>query len=350
MPRISALSLLVLVLCLAPSSQADEPIALASATEQQIRDAVQKAIGYEHAESANWMSTRGCASCHHLPMVLWSLNEAERYGYAIDKQYVTDMAEKSFGTPQALVDSKQIPEPGSPPGPRPVDNGVRVVTAFVAVAARSYPMLTDGQQQALQAIAAGLVEKQRADGGWDCHLSRPPVNESERSDGAWNLMALHAETSPDSPAAQRAGLDKALAWWKGLTSPVDLQDKVLKILVDRRLGKSRDEMQSTIDEILALQQPEGGWRQNAEMPTDAYATGQSLYALALVGYTAERPEIRRATDFLVATQQADGSWPMTSRASNDGSPGGSSKLLTPIQCATASWCVLGLSRLVPQAP
>ena len=127
------------------SAQAHEPMAPATASEQQIRDAVQKAIGYEQAESANWMSTRGCASCHHLPMVLWSLNEAERQGYSVDKQYIADMAEKSFGSPQALVSSSQIPAPGSPPGPRPVDNGVRVVTAFTAIAARSYPTLTDGQ-------------------------------------------------------------------------------------------------------------------------------------------------------------------------------------------------------------
>ncbi|MBX3414042.1 MAG: hypothetical protein KF708_15250 [Pirellulales bacterium] len=345
--RASTFSLLLCGFSLSALAHADEP---AAATEQQIREAVQKAIGYEQAESASWMSTRGCASCHHLPMVLWSLNEAERQGYAIDKKYVTDMAETAFGSPQALVASKQIPEPGSPPGPRPVDNGVRVVTAFTAVAARSYPSLTDGQRQALQAIAAGLVEKQRADGGWDCHLRRPPINESETTDGAWNLMALYGETGPDSPEPQRAALDKALTWWSGLTLPDNLQDKVLKILVELRLGKSRDQLQSTVDELLALQQPEGGWRQNAEMPTDAYATGQTLYALALVGYTADRPEIRRAIDFLVAKQQPDGSWPMTSHASNDGSPGGSSKLLTPIQCGTASWVVLALSRLVPNEP
>jgi len=349
MSRSAVLLLLEGLVCLAPSALAADPSPTAAATAPQIRETVQKAIGYEQAESASWMSTRGCASCHHLPMVLWSLNEAERYGYAIDKKYVTDMAEKSFGSPQALVDSRQIPEPGSPPGPRPVDNGVRVVTAFTAIAARSYPTLTDGQKQALQAIAAGLVEKQRADGGWDCHLVRPPVNESETTEAAWILMALRGETGPESPEPQRAALEKALAWWNCVTLPDNLQDKVLKILVDLRLGRSRGELQSTVDEILALQQPEGGWRQNAEGPTDAYATGQTLYALALVGFTAEQPEIRRAIDFLVATQQADGSWTMTSRASNDGSPGGSSKLLTPIQCATASWCVLGLSRLVPQA-
>ena len=34
---------------------------------------------------------------------------------------------------------------------------------------------------------------------------------------------------------------------------------------------------------------------------------------------------------------------------SDGSPG-SSKLLTPINCAAASWATLGLARLVPNKP
>jgi hypothetical protein len=35
--------------------------------------------------------------------------------------------------------------------------------------------------------------------------------------------------------------------------------------------------------ILAQQQPDGGWRQHAGVRTDAYATGQSLYAVAKAG-------------------------------------------------------------------
>ena len=67
------------------------------------------------------------------------------------------------------------------------------------------------------------------------------------------------------------------------------------------------------------------------MKSDAFATGQTLYALALAGYTAQRPEIKRAVDFLVATQKPDGSWPMTSRSTPDGRPG-SSKKPVPITC------------------
>ncbi len=101
-----------------------------------------------------------------------------------------------------------------------------------------------------------------------------------------------------------------------------------------------------IDELLALQRPDGGWSQTPEMTSDAFATGQTLYVLSLAGFTAERPEMQRGIDFLVSTQKPDGSWPMVSRSTPDGRPG-SSKLLTPITCAASSWATLGLARLVP---
>jgi len=48
---------------------------------------------------------------------------------------------------------------------------------------------------------------------------------------------------------------------------------------------------------------------------------QTLYVLSLVGFTADRPEIKRGIDFLVATQSADGSWPMISRSTPEARKG-----------------------------
>ena len=159
---------------------------------------------------------------------------------------------------------------------------------------------------------------------------------------------MQGETGPDAPESQRAALSKAIAWLDA-AKPSDIhQDKVLKVLMGARSGKPRETMQTTIDELLALQRADGGWSQTVpELKSDAFATGQTLYVLSLAGYTAERPEIKRGIDFLVATQTPDGSWPMISRSTPDGSPG-SSKLLTPITCAASSWATLGLARLAPK--
>ena len=340
----------ILALCIPFVAQADEPALVPSATPQQVHETVDRAIGYMQTECAAWLKTRGCAACHHVPMPMWALGEAERQGYAIDKKFLTDTTESLLGSRDKLLSSKIFPNPADNPDPRPSGRGLNMGLPFLAVAARSLPSLEEGQKQSLKLIAEEIVKKQQPDGSWEffANLRRPPINESQTTDVAWVIMALQGEPAPDAPESQRAALAKAIDWLEA-ARPADLhQDKVMKVLLGARSGKPRETLQTTINELLALQRADGGWSQTVPEPkSDAFATGQTLYVLSLVGFSAERPEIKRGIDFLVATQSPDGSWPMISRSTPNGEPG-SSKLLTPIYCAASSWATLGLSRLVPK--
>jgi Prenyltransferase and squalene oxidase repeat len=354
MARISSFVALWLGLCLATPARAEVPAAIPAAispaTTGQIQQTVERAIGYLQTESAAWLNTRKCAACHHVPMPLWALGEAGRQGYAIDKKFVADTIESLLGSKDKLLASKIFPNPAVPPDPRPQGRGLNMGLPFLAVAARSMPSLEEGQKQSLKLIAEEIVNKQQPDGSWEffATLRRPPINESQTTDAAWIIMALEGEAGPDAPESQRAALSKAIAWLDAAKRSDLHQDKVLKVLLGVRFGKPRDELQPAIDELLSLQRADGGWSQTVPEPkSDAFATGQTLYVLSLVGYTAERPEIKRGIDFLVATQTPDGSWPMISRSTPDGSPG-SATLLTPITCTASSWATLGLARLAPK--
>ncbi len=350
MARMSSMAAFFLGLCLSQAAMGDEPAPIPAATPEQVHQAVERAIPYLQAESGNWLNTRKCAACHHAGMPFWALSEADRQGYPIDKKYLTDKIESLLGSKEKLLASRIFPDPTAPPDPRPQGRGLNMGLPFLAVAARSMPSLEEGQKQSLKLIAEEIVSKQQPDGSWEffATLRRPPINENQTVDAAWIIMALAGEVGPDAPEPQRAALAKGVAWLEAAPASDVHQDKAMKVLLGARAGKPRDTMQSTIDELLALQRADGGWSQTVPEPrSDAFATGQTLYVLALVGYTAEQPEIKRAIDFLVATQLPDGSWPMISRSTPDGSPG-SSKLLTPINCASASWATLGLARLVPR--
>jgi hypothetical protein len=335
--------------CLSRPALADVPNSIPPATTLQVEGAVERAIGYLQTESAAWLGTRKCAACHHAPMPVWALSEAGRQGYAIDKKFLTDTAEATLGSLEKMISSKLVNNPADPPDPRPSGKGVNMGTVFMAVAAQSFPILEKGQKQRLRFIADEIVKKQQADGSWEffANLRRPPINESQTTDAVWIMLALQGEMERDPPESQRAALKKATAWLAGAKLSDDLQDKVFKLLLAVRAGKPRTEMQILIDELFARQGREGGWSQTAKMTSDAFATGQTLYVLALAGYTAEQPDIKRAINFLVATQKPDGSWPMTSRSTPDGKPGGA-KLLTPITCAASSWATLGLAMLAPK--
>lgn len=335
---------------LATPAGAEVPASIPAATTEQIQRTVDRAIRYLETESAAWLSQRQCAACHHAGMPFWALSEAARQGYASDKKYLADKIESLLGSKGKLMSSKIFPNPAEAPDPRPQGRGLNMGLPFLAVAARSMPALEERQTQSLQLIAEEIVRKQQPDGSWEffATLRRPPINESQTTDAAWIIMALHGETGTDAPESQRTALSKAIAWLDA-AKPSDLhQDKVLKVLMGVRFSKARETMQTTIDELLALQRADGGWSQTVpESKSDAFATGQTLYVLSLAGYAAERPEIKRGIDFLVATQMPDGSWPMISRSTPDGSPG-SSRLLTPITCAASSWATLGLAALVPK--
>jgi hypothetical protein len=350
MARMSSLVWFLLGVCLSRPALADVPIAIPRATPQQVHQTVDRAIGYLQTESAAWLKTRKCAACHHVPMPLWALSEATRQGYSIDKKFVADTTESLLGSRDKLMASKVFPNPAGPSDPRPQGRGLNMGLPFLAVAAQSLPSLNEGQKQSLKLIAEEIVKKQQPDGSWEffATLRRPPINESQTTDAAWIILALAGQTGPDAPQSQRAALAKAIAW-AGAAKRTDLhQEKVLKVLLAIRSTRPRQTMQTTIAELLALQRADGGWSQTVpEMKSDAFATGQTLYALSLAGFTADRPEIKRGLDFLVATQKPDGSWPMISRSTPDGSPG-SSKLLTPITCAASSWATLGLARLAPK--
>ena len=78
------------------------------------------------------------------------------------------------------------------------------------------------------------------------------------------------------------------------------------------------------------------------MSSDAWATGEALYALAYTGASSKDPAIARAQAFLIKTQREDGSWPMTSRPRAH--LGIRAKDLVPIIGAGSAWAVLGMVR------
>jgi hypothetical protein len=346
---LSLISVLV-GLYLSRPAVAGDPALTPGATRPQLHQAVDRAIKYLQTESASWLHTRKCAACHHLPLPLWALGEAERQGYAIDKQFVADTVESLLGSMDKLMSSRIFPNPAAPPDPRPQGRGLNMGLPMLAVAARSLPSLSEGQKPSLKLITQEIIKKQQPDGSWEffATLRRPPINESQTTDAAWILLALQGEAGPDAPQTQREAMSKGMTWLDAARRSDLHQEKALKLLLGIRCGKPRQALQATIEELLSLQRADGGWSQTVpDLKSDAFATGQTLYVLALAGFTAERPEIKRGLDFLVATQKPDGSWPMISRSTPDGSPG-SAKLLTPITCAASSWATLGLARLVPK--
>ena len=101
-----------------------------------------------------------------------------------------------------------------------------------------------------------------------------------------------------------------------------------------------------------MQQADGGWSQLADIESDAYATGQVLYALHTAAQmSATDPIYRKGVDFLLRTQAADGTWRVKTRAIwvqpyfESGFPYGQDQF---ISTAGTAWAVMALA--AAQAP
>ena len=183
------------------------------ATTQQVQQTVDRAIGYLQTESAAWLNTRKCAACHHVPMPLWALSEAERQGYAIDKKFVADTTESLLGSKDKLMASKIFPNPADPPDPRPQGRGLNMGLPFLAVAAQSLPSLKEGQKQSLKLIAEEIVKKQQPDGSWGWFWTRIRSRIGRRTILVNGSLGWHGGGMSDSglPAVRQC-FSRLVAW------------------------------------------------------------------------------------------------------------------------------------------
>ncbi len=164
------------------------------------------------------------------------------------------------------------------------------------------------------------------------------------SDESMTLLAIlamlpAASTGDDSAKAVR---DKGIQWLSETKTDGDPQSIAMRLVLWRRLGRPAIESEPLVQSMKGRQNPDGGWSQTKDMGSDAWATGQALYALAHAGIKPDDPVVARAHIFLIKTQRDDGSWPMTSRPVKPGGEG--SKSLIPITCAGSAWAILGLAR------
>jgi squalene-hopene/tetraprenyl-beta-curcumene cyclase len=108
-----------------------------------------------------------------------------------------------------------------------------------------------------------------------------------------------------------------------------------------------EDVRAAVNGLNTLQNSDGGWSQLPDRPSDAYATGQVLYALHLAEVAPDAEPILKGVQFLIRTQRDDGSWPMTRRTQTGETP---SQNMIPITYFGSAWATLGLLRSLPEMP
>lgn len=326
-PVIAGLPLIILVLCARGAAQ-EKPAPR--------NETIQRSLPFLAKEGAQWMRVRKCASCHHLPMAIWSLNEARNRGYEIDSQILNEVTAWTLGGASALVEAKVLPDPTKPPDTSAGADNLNLAAIYLTLASQADPNPSPAVREGVDRLGAYLVEKQSAEGSWGSANGRPPVSANKEIMTMWTMVVMKSQGAVPSRA-------KAAEWLARIKPSEDNQEFVLRALMELRAGKSPKEIKPAIDQLLQRQNADGGWSQTKDMPSDAFATGQALYLLSESRMKSNRPEVQRAIAFLTSTQKPDGSWPMQSRPTFAG--GGPAKDLSIITYAATAWATIGLVRM-----
>jgi squalene-hopene/tetraprenyl-beta-curcumene cyclase len=298
-----------------------------------VRPTIDRGLAFLAKDALAWKAEHNCASCHHAALVVWSMREAKQRGHAVDEPVLAEM-------------TKWVAESGDGktgvPRPEGIPRALNTKAVYFALGLEADPKPDEVAQAGLKRFLETVKGDQLDNGSWAAWPeTRPPIfGKSDESMTALATLALVPAAAADESA--KAARDKAIHWLSETKSDDDPQSVAMKVVLWRRMGRPAGEWEPLVRRITERQNDDGGWSQVREMASDAWATGQALYALAHAGFKPDDPLVVRAHAFLIRTQREDGSWPMTSRPTKPGGEG--SKSLVPITGAGSAWAVLGLVR------
>ena len=300
------------------------------------KTAIDRGLGFLVKDGMQWKADHSCVSCHHASLSVWALNEAVRRNFSVDETFLTDM-------------TKWIAESGdgktSQPRPQATPKALNTKALYHALALASSPKPNDLARQGLLRMLVTLRGDQLPDGSWSAWPeTRPPIfGDSNENMTALATLALTASAEIEEGSSDiRSPRDQGIDWLARTISNGDSQAIALRLVIWQKTGRSNEEIAKYATQIKSRQNGDGGWSQAPAMPSDAWATGQSLYALAHSGLNLNDPIVARGHLFLIQTQREDGSWPMRSLPAKPG--GEPSSSLIPIIGAGSAWAVIGLVR------
>jgi len=323
---------------LKPSAEAAHEAPAASATPE-IKPAVQRSIGFIETASWKFFTASGCVSCHAQSMTDMAVGEARTKGLAIDE----NAAKKRAVMVHAEYPAEPLLERMDPPG---AEEQLAYPLAGFALSGYAPDRSTD-------AMAVNIAATQGQDGSFHVGAAaRPPAEEGDIFRTAMCVFALKTYGPPGRGPEMQMRIAKARRWLEN-AKPETAEDRNMQLLGMHWAGSDKRLLARAAKAIVAAQRPDGGWAQHEGLPNDAYATGESLYALSTAGGIApDSSAYRRGVKFLLSTQRPDGTWFVASRSARiqayfeGGFPYGHDQWIS--QWGT-SWAAMALTKAV-EAP
>jgi ankyrin repeat protein/cytochrome c553 len=273
------------------------PLPQSSVADRAIPVAVGQALALLEKPSHNFIRIAGCNSCHSQDLPSAAVALARDRGIEGVKD-IPQLTESMNGeSPERLMDLIA----GSIPGAswEMFDRGMNRIPA----------------DEYSDATVHYLLAMQSPEGYWRTPDGRrPPMNSGDFQTTALAVYALRHFAPAGSRAETDAALTRAAAWL-GQAQPSTTQERAFHLMGLAWANASPTSIDRAARALAATQLEDGGWKQLPGMGSDAYATGQTLYALSVAGkMPASDPVYQKGVRYLRRSQEADGSWHVKTRS------------------------------------
>ncbi|PWT98196.1 MAG: hypothetical protein C5B52_12565 [Bacteroidetes bacterium] len=303
-----------------------------------IKSAAAKSLYVIQMSASKFARIEGCASCHNNTLTSMAVGKGIEKGIPdIDSlKQARVMIQKmtmKFGADNNLVkgfiNAKFVP-----------------AYVLLGLAAEKYPadFVTDiGVEYLLN-----CAEK---DGSYKAENFRPPMEYGDIHLAALSIRAIQIYAAPAKKEAVNALVSKTRLWMEN-SNPSVQQEAAFKLVGLYWCGSNPDQIKSAADKLIALQNADGGWSQLPTLKSDAYATGQALYALSESHSVPVDGEVyQKGIKYLLGSQDASGAWVVQTRSNpiqpfkSCGFPPYNEDQF--ISSAASNWAVMALLNALP---
>ncbi len=298
--------------------------AVSFAAPDTFRSSAQKALDFLGQDTVRWQKSNNCYGCHVQAVTLEGLSVGMHHQYKVPKATMDEVLRGIMNTPGGSRTPGGLTHGGFP----------RTAKTFGAAAFARYDAFVNAKlTDDLLTLARELIAFQDTSGKVSGdHQSYPvttgPMQATFQAAQTWRQA--YARTADDVWRAPLRQAEKYMATqakaWAEKPDAVYLQDLnyVTMGLLVAGASPTEPHLAELIKHLESRQQKDGGWGFNGNA-SDAFATGQTVYALKLAGRTEADTSVRRGLGWLAEHQDKDGGW----------GHGGSGR-------AEAMWGVMGL--------
>ena len=273
-----------------------------SASATSAETAVKKILPLLEMGGEPGFKARACVSCHSNSLPAMAVGLARQKGFGVNEEQVKKEVGFAVATDMPYLEPNRL---GSSIG----GGSDTIGYTLMGMAAAGYraDALTDAHIHYLSL-------NQALDGAFRNTSYRPPSEYGAFTTTAVALRAIKLYPLPGRREEFEERVSRAKRWLLS-AKPFSIEERSMQLIALADAGASTSERAPFVKALKSAQNQDGSWSQLAGVRSDAYATGQALYALHIAGSVPTKdPVYQKGVEWLLRNQLADGSWFAPSRA------------------------------------